>query len=280
MSASSPICKCGANELRMNVQQVPKEDFRSLASKLDHMGTVDRFSIVDIVESPEKSTLHVASAGDELKGYLHVYQTESYGIGRLLGDVEAAEHLLPFLPKGRMIMMCQASLQQVVRKKYPDNPTYLEQLMTVNNDELQRVDISGVSRLVPDDAQYLHDLYMTGEFSSRARLSSVESFSERLSNETGFCLKQDGRLVSVAMAIYGDETFGMVGGVYTDPSHRGRGYGSTVTCAATEYLLQRSSHSMLYVRKDNSHAIRAYEKLGYAEREEWAYFDFGTGIIP
>lgn len=247
---------------------------------MDRMGTVDRFAIVDLIDSPEKCSLHVARVGEDLRAYLQVYQSGSYGIARLVGEEKAAERLLTHLPGGKMIMMCSAPLQKAVREKFPDNPTYLEQLMTVGHGSLKKVDISGVSRLGREDARSLHELYMTGEFATRARLASVESFGERLVNEVGFGLRDGGRLASVAMAIFGDETFGMVGGVFTDPTLRGRGYGSMVTCAATEHLLQKSRLSMLYVRKDNLPAVRAYERLGYVKKEDWAYFDFGTGIIP
>ena len=243
----------------MTVKSVPKEEFSSMAAQMDHMGTVDRFAVVDLIDSPEKCSLHVALAGGALKAYLQVYQAGRYGIARLLGEEKAAELLLPHLPGGRMIMMCIAPLQRMVTDKYPDNPTYLEQLMTVGRESLLEVDTSGVSRLFPRDAKSLYELYMRGEFASRARLSSGESFRDRLTNEVGFGRKFEGRLAAVAMAIFGDETFGMVGGVFTDPSLRGKGYGTMVSLAATEHLLQKSRLSMLYVRKENLPAIRAYE---------------------
>lgn len=266
--------------MEIEVRSVQREEFSSMAAQMDRMGTLDRFSIVDMTDNPEKCSLHVALVGGELEAYLQVYDAGSYGIARLLGEEEAVERLLPHLPSGRMIMMCTAPLQSVVREKFPENPTYLEQLMSVGQDNLRKVDKSGVGRLGPSDAEALHSLYMSGEFATRARLSSVRAFRERLTNEPEFGLWVGGRLASVARAMFGDETFGMVGGVFTDPSHRGKGYGGMVTFAATEHLLQKSRLSMLYVRKDNLPAIRVYQKLGYVKREEWAYFDFGTGIIP
>jgi predicted GNAT family acetyltransferase len=72
----------------------------------------------------------------------------------------------------------------------------------------------------------------------------------------------------------------MIGGVYTDPKHRNKGYALLATSAVTEEALGHSEAAALFVRSDNYPAIRVYEKIGYRKIGEKLWIDVGTGLRP
>ncbi len=81
---------------------------------------------------------------------------------------------------------------------------------------------------------------------------------------------EGGRLVAVAgtHAVSPSHGIAVVGNVFTHPQHRGRGFATLATSAATAELLQTCSDVVLSVDPDNRPAIRAYEALGYVNTGE------------
>jgi predicted GNAT family acetyltransferase len=56
---------------------------------------------------------------------------------------------------------------------------------------------------------------------------------------------------------------GQIEGIFTVPSHRGRGIGRRGTAAVTTWVLERAQRAVLLVNEDNEPARRLYETLGY-----------------
>jgi hypothetical protein len=69
----------------------------------------------------------------------------------------------------------------------------------------------------------------------------------------------------------------MIGGVYTLPNHRNKGYATLATSAITQEALENSEAAALFVRSDNYPAIKAYGKIGYKKIGEKLWVDVGTG---
>jgi predicted GNAT family acetyltransferase len=72
----------------------------------------------------------------------------------------------------------------------------------------------------------------------------------------------------------------MIGGVYTHPDHRSRGYATLATSTVTEEALKNAETAALFVRSDNYSAIRVYEKIGYKNIGKKLWVDVGTGLKP
>ena len=71
------------------------------------------------------------------------------------------------------------------------------------------------------------------------------------------------RIASVAMTYVRMPEVWVVGGVYTKPQYRGRGYAKAVTSAVTRDALRAGAKALLQVREDNEPAVRVYRRLGY-----------------
>lgn len=87
-------------------------------------------------------------------------------------------------------------------------------------------------------------------------------------------------LVSYAGSFIQTPQIWMIGGVYTNPSCRNKGYATLATSAITEEALGESDTAALFARSDNYAAIRAYEKIGYWKIGERLWIDVGTELKP
>jgi len=103
----------------------------------------------------------------------------------------------------------------------------------------------------------LHQLY---------RLGGGDAFAPyQLRDGVYYGVEADGQLVSVAGTHLISPTFGVaaVGNIFTHPDHRHRGYATTCTSHVVEELLAQDLDVVLNVNRENTAAIRTYEKLGF-----------------
>ena len=90
----------------------------------------------------------------------------------------------------------------------------------------------------------------------------------------------ENELVSYAGSFIQLPQIWMIGGVYTAPDHRNKGYASLATSAVTKEALGKAEKAALFVRSDNLPAISLYEKIGYRKIGEKLWIDVGTGMKP
>jgi predicted GNAT family acetyltransferase len=90
----------------------------------------------------------------------------------------------------------------------------------------------------------------------------------------------NGKLVSYAGSFIQLPQVWMVGGVYTKPTRRNKGYATLATSAITEKGLRNAEATALFVRSDNYPAISVYKKIGYRKIGEKVWVDVGTGLRP
>ena len=65
-----------------------------------------------------------------------------------------------------------------------------------------------------------------------------------------------------------------IGGVYTDPEYRGRGYAAAVVRYLSQKAVSVGKRPVLYVNEVNTAAVKAYVKAGFAagDRYRICYF--------
>jgi ribosomal protein S18 acetylase RimI-like enzyme len=130
---------------------------------------------------------------------------------------------------------------------------------------LVRYDAAGVELLAPDDLEEVEAFY--------ADAYPGTWFQPRML-ETGryVAIRRDGRLACVAGVHVWSPTWGVatLGNVATLPEARGAGL-ATAACAGLCRLLLEDGIDVisLNVRADNTSAIRAYEKLGFAHAADY-----------
>jgi GNAT superfamily N-acetyltransferase len=101
-----------------------------------------------------------------------------------------------------------------------------------------------------------------------------EVLLEALNDHVCYGVFIDGKLVSVARTYVRTPHVWVVGGVFTHPNFRGRGFAKAVTAAVTREALLSGAYALLHVREDNYPAIRAYRRIGYEliGRRVWVSF--------
>lgn len=115
-----------------------------------------------------------------------------------------------------------------------------------------------VERLTAEDSAAVTDLY---------RLFPEGHFRPELLDQGSYHgLRVDGRLVAIAGTHVVVEKYGIavVGGVFTHPDARGKGYAHSVTSAVVSHLLGRGCRDVvLNVFAENAPAIAVYHRLGF-----------------
>jgi Predicted acetyltransferase len=100
-----------------------------------------------------------------------------------------------------------------------------------------------------------------------------ESAARRIADRAvdgGHCFLWSGGTELVSMAARRPVIAGSarVGPVYTPPEHRGRGYGSAVTAAATRSILDDGAVPVLFTDLANPTSNKIYQQLGYRPVED------------
>jgi len=235
-------------------------------------------AIYDIQHDPEHSTMYAFVENNRLKGYILVYTALDFPSIILECNEETAKKLIEYAPKDRFIMHTPPNLLKTVRAKFPRAKHYIENWMLVKKGEAIFSNSKLVRRLSSmEDASMLAAL-----LSSRKDRPTVaiEKTMHWISNTPTYGVIIGNELVAYAGSFLQLPQVWMIGGVYTHPDHRNKGYATLATAAVTQEALKHAEAAALFVRSDNHPAIRAYEKIGYKKIGEKLWIDVGTGLRP
>lgn len=107
----------------------------------------------------------------------------------------------------------------------------------------------------------------------------AESVALRLSGRGALLLWEvDGRPTSLAGVSPSAAGVARIGPVYTPAEHRGRGYGSAVTAAASRLVLDGGAHGVcLFIDLANPTSNSIYQRLGYRPRGDYVEVERAIG---
>jgi ribosomal protein S18 acetylase RimI-like enzyme len=91
---------------------------------------------------------------------------------------------------------------------------------------------------------------------------------------------EGGRLRAVARAVVRLPTLWLLGGIYVDPSARGRGLGVAIVGAALDAGVRAGASVALFVRADRAAARAVYERAGFQLRGRRVWLDAGADLEP
>lgn len=236
------------------------------------------FAFYDIQHEPEHTTVYAALEERRLKGYILVYTAMDFPSIVLECDEKEAAKLLEYAPKEKFIMHTQPNLLQAVKKKFPDAKHYIENWMLTRKEESNFFKSELVRRLHSEkDAADLATLLASREERPKR---SKRKYLEWIEKMPIYGVFVEDELVAYAGSFIQIPQIWLIGGVYTHPNHRNKGYATLATSAVTEEALKNAEVTALFVRSDNYPAIRAYEKIGYKKIGEKLWVDVGTGLRP
>jgi len=232
----------------------------------------------DIQYEPEHTTMYAAFENEKLKGYILVYTAMEFPSVVLECDSDLAAKLVGYAPENRYIMHISPNLLPIVKDRLPDAKHYVEDWMIVKKGGRSFFKSELVRKLrTKDDASKLVRLRSTEEDAPRRTIDKQLNWISRMPVYGVFIGDE---LVSFAGSFIQLPQVWMIGGVYTHPNHRNRGYATLATSAVTEEALKHAGTAALFVRSDNYPAIKVYEKIGYKKLGEKLWIDVGTGMKP
>lgn len=259
------------------VIKVDENNKRDIIEQLKSDLLFNAYNIYDLLYEPNKTVVYVGYEGNSFKGYLLLYSGFDFLIAWLYGDSQTASSLMDLLPQKEMVLHCPTSLLNIVKQRFPDALYYLIDLMAVSKGEEQLISPNPAIRLSAEHSSQLTKLYSSGE----ARFTmSEERYKERLEKRPYYCVFYKDELVSVAFVRDVLPEVWVVGGVFTHPQYRGRGFATLTTSAVTEEALKHTNTVILFVGSDNIPAVRLYQKLGYKTVNQLYWVDIGTGRRP
>jgi ribosomal protein S18 acetylase RimI-like enzyme len=235
------------------------------------------FAIYDLQNEPQHTKMHAALEGENLKGYILTYTRTDPTSVILECEERMAGRLLQQAPQDHFVLHARPDLLPAVRKKFPYAKHYVEDWMLVNRGEARLLESKSVRRLSTEDATRLAYLLLGRRDRPRGTL---EKYAEWISRMPLYGVFTRDRLVSYAGSFIQLPQVWLIGGVYTHPEYRNKGYATLATSAITEEALKRAESAALFVRSDNYPAIRAYQKIGYRKIGEKLWVDIGTDLRP
>jgi GNAT superfamily N-acetyltransferase len=236
------------------------------------------FAFYDIQREPDYTTMYAAFENGSLKGYILIYTALEFPSVILECESDTAEKLIDYAPGNRFIMHVPPYLLPVVKRKFPNAKCYVEDWMLVKSDDAIFFRSKLVCRLhTDDDASKLAMLLSNRKDRTTG---TVKKYIELISKQPIYGVFVKSELVSYAGSFIQLPQVWMIGGVYTHPKHRNKGYATLATSAVTEEALRNAEVAALFVRSDNYSAIRVYEKIGYKKIGEKLWVDAGTGMKP
>jgi GNAT superfamily N-acetyltransferase len=184
------------------------------------------------------------------------------GAGRFVG---AAEACLPVSPSTRIEYFLMVVDRGTLRPALPlDDPRL----------RVRRADPFDAEALFPLQSGYeMEEVLIDPVHFSES--NCMRLLKAALRDEVVYMAERDG--VPVAKASTNARGYGVdqVGGVYTAPSERGKGFGAAVVTALVRVLLAEKPRVCLFVKKRNRPAIALYDRLGFVPVTDYVISYYG-----
>ena len=236
------------------------------------------FALYDLQFDPEHSIVHIVFDNNHINGYVLVYTALDVPSVILECKKNAAEILLSHAPENGFIMHAPPNILPIITRKYRSAQIYLEDWMLVRKGKQRQYNSDNVHRLQPKrDASPLAKLLSTREDRPR---TTAKKCAEMISKMPMWGVFVESQLVSYAGSFVQLPEAWMIGGVYTHPKHRDKGYATKATSAVTQEALNNALQAVLFARSDNTPALKAYRKIGYRKIGNKLWVDVGTGMKP
>lgn len=263
--------------MTFKIEKVDKNNMQKVLDCLKSDIIRHVFAYYDIQHEPEHTTMYAAFENNSLKGYILIYTATEFPSVNLEGEPDAAQVLLGYTPKNHFIMHTQPKLLPIIKNRIPSEKHYLENWMMVKKGKASFFRSKHVRRLEFGDASNLAMLLSSHENRPTRTVGKCLDWINKMPLYGVFV---NNELVAYAGSFIQLPQVWMIGGVFTHPNHRSKGYSTLATSAVTEEALKNAEAAALFVRSDNISAINVYEKISYKKIGEKLWVDIGTGLRP
>lgn len=236
------------------------------------------WAIQDLIVWPDRAKLFFIEDGGHFSYLLVSGHPATHDQLTLIADGQA-DHLANLLETHKMtepFLMRETPLRlaPVVQAKYPDAKIFPQYRMDITRATF-RPQHRGLARpLKMEDAPSLAVFF-------GAPPQAAKGFEGWLRGSKLFYGIFEGKqLVAIGSSMVNiPESWNLVS-IETHKDFRGRGLATELTSTLVDQALEKTSTVTCTVAQGNAAAIRCYEKVGFANAEERAWIDNGTGAEP
>jgi RimJ/RimL family protein N-acetyltransferase len=263
----------------ISVVKIDEKNRQQMIDSIRHDVVRHSFAYNDLLFDFEHTEAYAAFENKNLEGYLLIYDATEFPSVVLECEPETATKLMEHAPQDGFIFHTKTSLLRIIEKRYPHAKSYVENWMQTRKEQAHFSKSENVRKLNTDrdDAAQLAELLSTRETSTE---TTAKKYLDWISKMPLYGVFINNKLVAYAGSFIQLPEVWIIGGVYTHPEHRNKGYATLATSAITEEALDNSQTAVLFVRSDNYPAIKVYEKIGYKKIGEKLWVDVGTGRKP
>jgi RimJ/RimL family protein N-acetyltransferase len=262
----------------VHIVKIERSNCQPVIKALEEDYITHVFAIYDLQYDLEHAIMHAAYENETLNGYVLTYTALDFPSVILECNRRTATKLINYTPKNHFIIHCPPNLLALIQARFPTEKHYVEDWMLVKEGEANSFKSEKTRKLQSEnDASRLADLLATREDRPKTNASKCYNLISKMPTYGVFIGDE---LVSYAGSFIQMPQIWMIGGVYTHPESRNKGYATLATSAVTEEALRNAETAALFARTDNYPAVRAYEKIGYRKIGEKLWIDVGTAMKP
>jgi GNAT superfamily N-acetyltransferase len=235
------------------------------------------FAVWDRQNAPEKVEFRTYLLDGVPAAYLLIWRGRpGVAIVHWMGSASDPEPLLEALPPRPLIASVPEAIgREVLRRREPGT---LSRVLLMACDRPLSPDQLAPGRgrrLAREDAPLLRELARRHPGDLTTPYAMADPGVEPI-----FGVVEDDRLVAVARIQASTPAAWIIGGVFTLPDQRGRGFGREATRAAVAAAVAAGARPALFVKEENAPARRIYERLGFVARERRAMIDASDPAGP
>lgn len=232
----------------------------------------------DLDHYPDRVQFVSAVRGETTLGYLLVWLGHpQVPIVHWVGVREDARVLTGGLPARPLVAIVPEEVGPDVARVRGPVTAYPLLLLSIEREAVPTATTTpeGIRRLTRGDRPALVALA-----SRRGDLVVSEYSSLDPEAETVWGFFEGGRLRALARAVVRRPSVWIIGGVYVDPSARGRGLGVAIVQAAIQAGVREARTVALFVRADRPAARAVYERAGFRPLGRRVWLDAGADLEP
>lgn len=237
---------------------------------------INAYALWDLHRLCHRTKFYVCMENDELVGLLLDYLGHTgYHFIWLWGDERSVSELLDAPLPDKMIFHVPIELESTIKSKISITAKHHVDFMLLKKGNERLKIHHKIEPLSLRDACSFASLRK--EKPNEKDIKEAESF---IREQPFYGIFVNSELVSAACFQVKLPEIWMLGGFYTKPEHRNKGYATSLASFLIKEALEETDHVGLHVRADNYPAKRVYEKVGFKLYKKMCWLDHKTGLIP
>lgn len=263
--------------MRLDIEDLRASYLKNVEEYLLRDKLLNIYTLGDLELPDSRAKFRIASSGNKILGLMLTYEFDDYPIIWLHAAGEAADQLLDEINYGKFVMIAETSSLRYVIARFEGANAFKESVMLLKRENFKSRPDANVRKAHLEDVMAWAKSLSDGEEPDIMLMRKAE---DRLKRNDCFGYFAGQNIVSRGVVDMKSKYGWAIGGIYTLPRYRNKGLATSVMSGIINAAPPHVTDFILYVREDNSPAIRSYTKTGFRVIGERLFVDYNAGIIP